>query len=94
MKFDKYLDKQLKNPNIKKEFDRLAPEYEIISAVMKSRKNLGITQLELAKKIGTDQAHISRLERGNSNPSLNFLKKIADGLGQELHISFKPKTIK
>lgn len=48
-----------------------------------------MTQEELALKIGTKQGNISRLEQGNANPSLQFLKKIADGLGKELLISFK-----
>ena len=42
----------------------------------------------LADKIGIKQSNISRLESGNYNPSLAFLKKVAKGLGKELHISF------
>jgi len=48
-----------------------------------------LTQEELAQKIGTRQSNISRLEGGNYNPSLQFLKKLARGLEKELHISFK-----
>lgn len=91
MKFKNYLDEQLKNPELKSEYDKLTPEYEIISAVIQSRMEKGISQIELAKSIGTDQSRISRLEKGTLNPSLDFLKRIADGLGLELHISFKPK---
>ena len=91
MKFNDYLNEKLKDPEIKKEYDMLAPEYEIITAIIKARKELGMTQLELAKAIGTNQARISKLEKGTLNPSLDFLKRIAEGLGQELHISFVPK---
>lgn len=91
MKFKNYLDKQLKNPELKVEYDKITPEYELISAVIKSRIEKGITQIELAKKIGTDQSRISRLEKGTLNPSLDFLKRIAEGLDLELHISFQPK---
>jgi len=88
MKFNDYLEKQLKNPEIKKEFDRLEPEYEIISAIIKTRKELGITQLELAKRMGTDQSRISKMERGTLNPSLDFIKRLADAMGKKVHISF------
>lgn len=88
MKFNDYLEKQLKNPEIKKEFDRLEPEYEIISAIIKARKELGLTQLELAKRMGTDQSRISKMERGTLNPSLDFIKRLADAMGKKVHISF------
>lgn len=91
MKFNDFLNDQLNNKELKKEYDKLAPEYEIISAIIKARNEKGLTQSELAKTIGTDQARISKLEKGTLNPSLDFLKRIADGLGQELHISFIPK---
>lgn len=71
------------------EVKELEPEYEIISQIIKTRIEQNITQEELAKKIGTRQSNISRLEGGNYNPSLQFLKKLARGLGKELHISFK-----
>lgn len=91
MKFNNFLNEQLKNDELKKEYDKLTPKYEIISAIIKDRKEKGLTQLELAKTIETDQSRISKLEKGTLNPSLEFLKRIAEGLGQELHISFISK---
>ncbi|MGL5124213.1 MAG: helix-turn-helix domain-containing protein [Fusobacteriaceae bacterium] len=91
MKFENYLEEQLKKPELKAEYDKITPEYELISAVIKSRMEKGISQIELAKRVGTDQSRISRLEKGTLNPSLDFIKRIADGLGLELHLSFKPK---
>lgn len=91
MNFNTYLNEKLKDPEIKYEYEKISPEYEIISTLIKARKNLGISQSELAKTIGTDQARISRLEKGTLNPTIDFLKRIAEGLGQELHISFIPK---
>ena len=91
MKFNDFLNEQLKDGDFKKEYDKLTPEYEIVAAIIKARNDKGLTQLELAKIISSDQSRISRLEKGTLNPSLNFLKKIADALGQELHISFVPK---
>jgi DNA-binding XRE family transcriptional regulator len=79
----------MKDPGFAKEVKELEPEYEIISQIIKARIEQNITQEELAQKIGTRQSNISRLEGGNYNPSLQFLKKLARGLGKELHISFK-----
>lgn len=79
----------MKNPEFVKEVKEFEPEYEIISQIIKARIEQNITQEELAQKIGTRQSNISRLEGGNYNPSLQFLKKLARGLGKELHISFK-----
>jgi len=79
----------LKNPEFALEVKKLEPEYQIINQIIKARVEQNMTQGELALKIGTKQGNISRLEQGNANPSLQFLKKIADGLGKELLISFK-----
>ncbi len=79
----------LNNPEFAAEVKKLEPEYQIISQVIKARVEQNMTQEDLARKVGTKQSNISRLEKGNANPSLQFLKKIADSLGKELLISFK-----
>lgn len=79
----------LKDPEFAAEVKKLEPEYQIISQLIKARTEQNMTQEELARKIGTKQGNISRLEKGNANPSLQFLKKVASGLGKELLISFK-----
>lgn len=87
--FDEYLNEQLKDDEFKKEFDVLEPKYEMIKQIIKIRSELNMTQSELAKKCGILQSNISRFESGNCNPSLEFLQKIASGLGRKLHIEFK-----
>lgn len=87
--FNKYLDSQLKNEKFKEEFDALGPKYEIIKQIIAERSNQNLTQKELANLIGMRQSHISRLESGNYNPSLEVLQKVAEGLGKELHIEFR-----
>ena len=79
----------LNNPEFAAEVKKLEPEYQIINQVIKARIEQNMTQEDLARKVGTKQSNISRLEKGNANPSLQFLKKIADSLGKELLISFK-----
>jgi DNA-binding XRE family transcriptional regulator len=79
----------LKDPEFAKEVKLLEPEYEMIRQIIKTRIELNLSQKELANRVGTRQSNISRLEGGNYNPSIQFLKKVAHGLGKELHISFK-----
>ncbi len=87
--FDLYVAEQLENPAFEKEYKALEPEYNVIQQIIKNRSELNITQKELADRIGIKQSNISRLESGNYNPSIDFLKKVAEGLGKELHIEFR-----
>ena len=89
MNLNEYVSKQMEDPEFKKAYEDLAPEYEIIRAMIAARCEQKITQKELSQRTGIHQSHISRLESGNYNPSLKFLKRIAAGLGKELHVSFK-----
>ena len=50
-----------------------------------------MTQKELAERTGINQADISKLENGTRNPSVNLLKRLADGMGMALKIEFVPK---
>lgn len=81
----------LKNSAVKAEYDRLQPEFAVIRAIIDARVKKGVTQEELAKKIGTKQSVISRLESGRANPSMAFLKKLADALNSNLEIKFVTK---
>ena len=67
----------------------LEPEHEMVGQIIKARIQQNMSQAELARRIGTRQSNISRLESGDYNPSLQFLKKVAGGLGKQLHISLK-----
>ena len=88
MNFDDFLNTQMKDPKFKKEYDALEPEFEIIQAMIDARKDAGLTQQELAKRTGIAQSDISKLERGNANPSLRTLRRLAAGMGKKLHIQF------
>lgn len=86
--FRQYLDQQLKDPDFKAQWDALEPEYQIINAIINGRKENGLTQKELATRTGITQADISRLENGESNPSLKTMKRLAAALGKKLQIAF------
>ena len=91
----KYRDESLKNdPKLKAEYDALAPEYDIIQAMIDARKGLNITQKELSERTGITQADISRIENGTRNPSLNMVKRLAEGMGMVLKLEFvKPDPL-
>ncbi|NLM61171.1 MAG: helix-turn-helix transcriptional regulator [Clostridiales bacterium] len=65
------------------------PKNEIIAGIIRERKLQGITQLELARRLGTQQSNISRFESRNYNPSVDFLDRVARCLGKELHIELR-----
>ena len=59
---------------------------EIAAQLRQVRKEQGMTQERLAEKVGTRKSNISRLESGRYNPSLDFLEKVAGGLGREIEV--------
>jgi len=84
--------KQLKqkwmlNPKFKKTYEDLEPEYAITMGIMMKRIEKNISQKEFARRLGTSQSAVARLESGTYNPSLKFLKRVAKALGSELKIS-------
>ncbi|MCR5826699.1 MAG: helix-turn-helix domain-containing protein [Oscillospiraceae bacterium] len=82
----------MKDPAFQAEYEALAPEYEIMQAMIDARHASGLTQKELAERTGIAQGDISKLEKGNANPSLKTLKRLADGMGMTLKIAFEPQT--
>ena len=88
MKFREHLKEMMEDEDFRKEYETLQPQYEVVKQIISAREELHITQKDLAERTGIRQSNISRLERGNYNPSVEFLRKIAKGLGKELHIEF------
>ena len=76
----------LQDKAVKEEYERLTPRYEAISKLISARIQKGITQKELARKVGTKQSAIARFEAGNVNPSLEFLERVANVMGYKLTI--------
>jgi len=84
--FQKYLAEQLKNPEIKKHYDEYGKQLEIAYQILKLRKQKRISQKELAKKLGTKQSNIARMEAGQQNFSIKMLNGIAKALKANLSI--------
>lgn len=88
---DDFLEEQLKEPEFRKEYEAMQPEFDIIRAMVDARISQNLTQKELAERTGIHQADISKLENGTRNPSINLLKRLAEGMGMRLKIEFIPK---
>ncbi len=86
-----YKDEQLKDSSFAKEYEAIQPEMDVIRAIVEARMSQNMTQKELAERTGINQADISKLENGTRNPSVNLLKRLADGMGMVLKIEFVPK---
>ena len=94
--YSEYRNKALlEDKALKEEYDALTPEYDLIQALIDARKSQNLTQKELSERTGITQADISRIENGTRNPSLNMIKRLADGIGMVLKLEFiKAENIK
>lgn len=89
--FDDMLNEQLQDPEFRKEYEAIQPEMDVIRAIVDARISQNLTQKDLSERSGINQADISKIENGTRNPSLNLLKRLADGMGMTLKIEFVPK---
>ena len=85
--FAKVKKRLLRNKEFREGYERIAPEFELARMLIQKRIEKGLTQGELARKIGTKQSAISRLESGGYNPSFALLRKVAKALNTDLKIS-------
>lgn len=78
----------MKDKEFKEAYDNLEVEYEIALELMKTRVLLGLTQEDIALRMGTTQSVIARLESGKTLPSVKTLANFAKATGKHLHLSF------
>ena len=90
--FDDMLNEQLEDIKFRKEYEDIQPEMDVIRAIVDTRTAQNLTQKELSKRTGINQADISKLENGTRNPTVSLLKRLAEGMGMELRIQFIPKN--
>jgi ribosome-binding protein aMBF1 (putative translation factor) len=87
--FEDHLKESLKDPEFRKAWKETEPEYLLATELIKKRLKKKMSQRDLAKKLKTSQAVISRIETMNANPSLSLLKRIAKALDVNLQISLR-----
>ena len=89
--FDKLLNKNLKNPKFKDEWEKLQLRSRVIDLLVEIRHTHNLTQKELAEKLGTTQAVISRIENGSVNVGIDFLSKLAKTFSKQIEIKLTDK---
>ncbi|MBL7125018.1 MAG: helix-turn-helix transcriptional regulator [Dehalococcoidales bacterium] len=91
MKYEDFKAELLADPEVRAEYEALEPEFRLIRDILLRRSELNLSQMQLAKLVGTKQPAISRLERGDGNITINRLCRVADALDADLDISLKAR---
>ena len=91
MNWKEHKKKLMENPEFRKEYEALEPEYKLASTLIRLRLAKGLTQEQLAKLLNTKQESIARLESGGSLPSLSTVRKVAEALDAEVEINLRPR---
>jgi transcriptional regulator with XRE-family HTH domain len=90
--FDTYLEDQLKDKDFAARFKKAGEAWDVALQLAALRKESGLSQKELARRVGTSQQQISRLESPSyEGHSLSMLRRIAEVLGATLHVEFERK---
>lgn len=84
----KFKSRALRRPGVKQEYDRLREEFEFLDEILRARAAAGLTQAEVATRIGTTQSAVARLESADSrhSPSIATLQRYASALGCKLQV--------
>ncbi len=77
----------MKNPEFREQYEKADAEYAIIEALVRARTQAKLSQAELARRIGTTQSAIARLEGGGVSPSLSTLRRYAEATGTKLQVN-------
>jgi len=82
--------KALKKESVRKEYEELEPEFCLLREMLRARKEAGLSQAEVAERMGTKPPAVTRLESsltsGRHSPSIATLKKYAEAVGCHLEI--------
>ncbi len=82
------LKKRLMNdPEFRKEYEEADAEFSLVEALVKARADAKMSQADVAKRIGTTQSAIARLEGGKVSPSISTLRRYAEATGSKLQIN-------
>jgi transcriptional regulator with XRE-family HTH domain len=92
---EEMVGKMLKDPEVKAEYDALKPEFELLDELLKARDEAGLTQAEVARRMGTSRPAVARIEGGGGSkrhsPSIATLRKYADAVGCKLEVKLVRK---
>ena len=80
-------NKWIKKASYKQAYGKLDFEFALIRAIIETRLKKGITQKELARRVGTKQSSIARFESGTYNPTLSFVQKLATAMNAKIQLA-------
>ncbi len=86
--FKKFKEEMMQDPEVRKEYEALQPEMDVIRALLNARIEKNLTQKQLAELSGIRQSNISRIENGTCSPTIATLQQLAAGMGKRVHIEF------
>jgi DNA-binding XRE family transcriptional regulator len=90
-----FVKKMLKNPAVKAAYEAQAEEFALLDELLKARRRAGLTQAEVAERMGTKPPAVARLEAGGGSkrhsPSLATLRKYAEAVGCRLDLKLRRK---
>jgi ribosome-binding protein aMBF1 (putative translation factor) len=84
--YEVFKARMLANPEVKREYDALGPAFEIAAELLRARMRTGLSQAELAARMGTSQSAIARLESGETLPSTKTLLRFAEATGSKIQL--------
>ena len=82
----------MEDPEFREEYTRVDEEYALIEALVRARSAANLTQAELARRLGTTQSAIARLEGGRVSPSFATLRRYAEATGTRLTVGLVPES--
>ena len=85
--FDAFKKKMLKNPAVKAEYDALEEEFALAHELIAAREKANLSQTQVARRMGTSQSAVARLESGRKPPSMTSLRKYAKATGSKIVIT-------
>lgn len=84
----------MKEPGFKGGYDALEAEFALASILIEARTKAKLSQQEIAKKMGTSQSTIARLESGAAKPSFSTLERYAKATGTRVRLSLEPVVVR
>lgn len=87
--FSEWAAEQMQDPEFKREYDALEEEFALLTSLARARNRAGLTQEELALRMGTTQSVIARLESGRAKPTTRTLERYAKATGTKLRITLE-----
>jgi transcriptional regulator with XRE-family HTH domain len=82
--------KWMKEPGYKSAYEALDDEFQLAKTLIEARKQAGLSQDQLARRMKTSQSYVARIESGQVRPSTNALERLARATGTRLKITFEP----